>query len=99
MRCPPRSRRRDAEAHAHRASFAHEASQVLRNIAAMGEFSADRTVARLMADRLMVMRRSEVVETGLTDQILGALTMLSFSSFLVKEKLADLSLLAPAIRD
>ncbi|KPY98630.1 proteinral secretion pathway protein K [Pseudomonas syringae pv. spinaceae] len=27
-------------------------------------------VARLLADRLMVMRRSEVVESGLTDQIL-----------------------------
>lgn len=30
----------------------------------------DLAVARLLADRLMVMRRSEVVETGLTDQIL-----------------------------
>ncbi|WP_116892159.1 ATP-binding cassette domain-containing protein [Pseudomonas syringae] len=30
----------------------------------------DLAVARLLADRLMVMRRSEVVESGLTDQIL-----------------------------
>jgi len=30
----------------------------------------DLAVARLLADRLMVMRRSRVVETGLTDQIL-----------------------------
>jgi len=30
----------------------------------------DLAVARLLADRLMVMRRSHVVETGLTDQIL-----------------------------
>jgi putative phosphonate transport system ATP-binding protein len=30
----------------------------------------DLAVARLLADRLMVMRRSLVVETGLTDQIL-----------------------------
>lgn len=30
----------------------------------------DLAVARLLADRLMVMRRSRVVESGLTDQIL-----------------------------
>jgi putative phosphonate transport system ATP-binding protein len=30
----------------------------------------DLAVARLLADRLMVMRRSHVVEAGLTDQIL-----------------------------
>lgn len=30
----------------------------------------DLAVARLLADRLMVMRRSRVVEAGLTDQIL-----------------------------
>lgn len=30
----------------------------------------DLAVARLLADRLMVMRRSQVVEAGLTDQIL-----------------------------
>jgi putative phosphonate transport system ATP-binding protein len=30
----------------------------------------DLAVARLLAHRLMVMRRSEVVETGLTDQVL-----------------------------
>ena len=30
----------------------------------------DLAVARLLADRLIVMRRSRVVETGLTDQVL-----------------------------
>ena len=30
----------------------------------------DLAVARLLADRLVVMRRSRIVETGLTDQIL-----------------------------
>ncbi|WP_434457988.1 phosphonate C-P lyase system protein PhnK [Stutzerimonas urumqiensis] len=46
----------------------------------------DLAVARLLADRLMVMRRSRVVETGLTDQVLDdpqhAYTQLLVSSVL-----------------
>ena len=34
------------------------------------QLAVDLAVARLLADRLMVMRRSRVVEAGLTDQIL-----------------------------
>ena len=46
----------------------------------------DMAVARLMADRLLVMRRGQVVETGLTDQVLDdpqhAYTQLLVSSVL-----------------
>ena len=52
------------------ASPARALGQSLANAFGAKASGADLAVARLLADRLMVMRRSKVVEAGLTDQIL-----------------------------